>query len=71
MQSTQTDALSFNKSTNGRTLPSCPAPLKLGFQTLGRVCPSQTEHLAAWLFCHPVRAKAAPEEQAILASPRQ
>jgi pimeloyl-ACP methyl ester carboxylesterase len=66
MQSTQTHALPYPKSTNGRTIPSCPAPFRFGFQTLSRICPSQTEHLAAWLFCHPMRGKVAPEEQAVL-----
>jgi pimeloyl-ACP methyl ester carboxylesterase len=47
-------------------MPHCPVPLKLGFQALGRVCPSQTERLAAWLFCHPIRGKVAPDEQAVL-----
>jgi len=68
MDTTQTSALPFSKSTNGRTLPSCPAPLKLGFQALSRVCPTQTEQLAAWLFCHPTRGKAATDEQAVLDS---
>jgi pimeloyl-ACP methyl ester carboxylesterase len=58
----------FPKSTNGRTLPACPAPIKLGFRTLARVLPSRTEQLAAWLFCHPRRTEARPDEQAVLDS---
>lgn len=66
MHATQTNTLPFHKSTNDRTLPDCPTPLKLGFQALNRVCPSRTEQLAAWLFCHPMGAKSNPDEQAVL-----
>jgi pimeloyl-ACP methyl ester carboxylesterase len=66
MSSTQTAALPFQKSTNDRTLPNCPAPLRLGFQTLSRVYPSGAEQLAAWLFCHPLRGKMIADEQAVL-----
>lgn len=46
-------------------MPHFPAPLKLEFQTLSWAFPARTEQLAAWLFCHPMRGKAPPDERAV------
>ena len=50
------------KSTNGRSKPNSPRPLRWVFGALQRLRPSAAERLAGWLFCHPTRARVEPEE---------
>jgi len=62
----EVDKLCDIKSTNGRSDPACPAPIRWGFGALERGCPPVAERFAAWMFCHPVRARLRDEEAAVL-----
>lgn len=66
MESVRTGELSTIISTNGRSIPGCPVSLRFGFAAFSRTWPSGAERLAAWIFCHPIRAKLLPEQKAVL-----
>lgn len=66
METVEIRDLSYSKSTNGRSLKQCEPVLRRGFGCLARAWPSGAERLAAWLFCHPMRARVAADEAAVL-----
>lgn len=55
-----------SKSTNDRSLPPVPAPIRMGFRALSRVWPEKAEDWGSWLFCHPKRARVAATDREIL-----
>lgn len=66
MESVEIRDLSYPKSTNGRSNKHCVPVLRRGFGCLARAWPSGAERAAAWLFCHPHRARWTPDEIAVL-----